>query len=965
VRARPVAIDRFLEVAGRFPDSVAIEGAESITFGELRRRVAGLGGALRRAGVGPGVVVGLALPPSDHIVAMLAVWWAGGAFLPLDPAWPAARAALVCQDAGLRLAISRRPLDLPGVLHPEEAAEAPGFPGELHDELAYVIYTSGSTGQPKGVRVAHRGLLPVLDAQIEAFRLGPGKRALLFLSTAFDASISDIGTALLSGATLCLPPRPASPAQLAAWISGQRITHADLPPSLLPLLGEPPAGLEVVVIGGEVCPPEVVRAWARRLRIVNVYGPTEATICTSMVACDAGSWSRPLLGDPLPHVRYRVVAEDRTETPPGGRGELWIGGEALALGYVDNEALDRARFVQDGPDRWYRTGDLVVLHPDGAIEFLGRLDRQRKLRGQLVAPEEVEACVRAFPGVQDAAVVVRPLARPGRPPREALVAFVVAPHARERAPLAAHLRRHLPGFLRPALLLVDALPRGTTGKADLAALTRDPLPRPAGAGPSGGTASRTETLGRLFADTLGLPEVGADEDFFDLGGDSFAAIELIAAAAAIGLDLPADALHEAPTPRALASVGGSAPGRSTAELRREVEAILSIEDPGGAAGSEARSSPARPIMARVSPLSRELLLTGATGFLGSRLLVELLARGETVACLVRARDEEDGRQRLALALAQQGHEGPLGRRVRVVPGDIEARQFGLDDAAYDRLCTRTDRVIHSAAAVSHALPYGALRGPNVQGTATVLALTRRACPGRLYQVSTLSVLVATDLEETCFSEASDPERATMVLGGYAQSKWAAEHLLRQRGPFVCLRPGLLTGDSVTGRPAPRCQLAWFIQGIAALGCLPAGDHDRLRFDVTPVDVAARALAAIVGKNPPSGVFHVASRRGASLADLLAALAAEGRPCATVSPERFRQRSRENLPFPAAMTLLSATSRLLGGQAHGEVDLFQLTGRELSCEVTERASGVAVGEPDAALLRRYVRAALAPGHEWDS
>jgi amino acid adenylation domain-containing protein/thioester reductase-like protein len=951
VTRRSIALDRFLEMTARQPDHTAIDGAVAISFAELRRRVEGLGGALRRAGVGPGVVVGLALPPLDHVAALLAVWWAGGAFLPLDPAWPAARTAFVCQDAGLRLVISRGPLaaefeaDPPRIMHPEEAAEAPLFEGELHGELAYVIYTSGSTGQPKGVRVAHRGLLPVLDAQIEAFGLRPGKRALLFLSTAFDASISDIGTALLSGATLCLPPRPASPAQLASWMEQARITHADLPPSLLPILGAPPAGLEVVEIGGEVCPADAVRSWALKLRVINVYGPTEATICTSMIACDPRSWSRPLIGDPLPHIRYLIATEAGEKAPPGARGELWIGGEALALGYTHQPALEGARFVQDGADRWYRTGDLVAPHPDGSLEFIGRLDRQRKLRGQLVAPEEIEARVRAFPGVQEAAVVVRALPRPGRPPREALVAFVVAPGLPDRSPLAAHLRAHLPGFLRPALLLVDALPRGTAGKTDLAALAACPLPPGPAPGPCADDAQGQ--LSALFASTLGLPVVGPDEDFFDLGGDSFAALELIAAAAAIGLDLPADALHDAPTPRRLAGATRGLPGRPVAELRSDVEVVL-------------RAAPRGPSSSPRSPAGDALLLTGSTGFLGSRLLDELLSRGQRVCCLVRARDEEDGRRRITLALEGHGIRRSLRGQIRVVVGDIEAPGLGLEASERARLISQIGGVVHAAAAVNHTLPYRALRGPNLLGSAGIIAFAQQACPGRLFLISTLSVLVATDLEDACFSEESDPERAHVVLGGYAQTKWAAEALARRVGPFVCIRPGLLTGDSATGRAAPRCQLSWFIEGLAALGCVPAGEHERLRVDVTPVDRAARSIAALVPG--ASGVFHVASRRGASLADLLRALAAEGHPCQTVTIGEFLERTRENMPFEAAMAMLSATRRLLGRQGHGDVDLFQLTGRELSCEATERASGVAVGEPDEALLRRYVRAALDRGNE---
>src|SRR5690606_1464903 len=218
----------------------------------------------------------------------------------------------------------------------------------------------------------------------------PHCRALFYLSPTFDASVSDIGTALLSGAALCVEPGVRrTPASMMALIRERGVTHLDLPPSVLATLdpGELPASVQTIVIGGEVCPADVVRRWASRVRLVNVYGPTEATICTSLGACDPETWDRPLIGRPLPGIGYEVVDEALDPVPQGTPGELLIDGVGLARGYLNDPELTRKRFPTLRGRRVYRTGDRVVLHHDGEFEFLGRIDRQIKLHGLRIEPE--------------------------------------------------------------------------------------------------------------------------------------------------------------------------------------------------------------------------------------------------------------------------------------------------------------------------------------------------------------------------------------------------------------------------------------------------------------------------------------------------------------------------------------------------------------------------------------------------
>ncbi len=970
---------------------MALESEGSrITYAELLQRATALGAHLRRLGAGPECIVGLFLEKSpEYVISLLGVWASGAAFVPLEPTLPAARLDFMARDCGLGLVVARRGVEprLEGVEArivrledvPERApdGEAPSGPSRPED-LAYVIYTSGTTGRPKGVLVPHRGLVNLLLAQIEAFALDETSRAILYLSTSFDASLSDIGTALLSGATLCLPPaRALQPGPgLVELLNGWRITHADLPPSLLRMF-EPEAlatTLRVLVIGGEPCPPEVVRRWARHLRVVNVYGPTEATICTSLCACEPETWTRPLLGQPIPNMSWRVLDAKGEPVPPGTPGELYLGGVGLARGYVNRPELTAARFVERGGERLYRTGDRVVEHPNGEVEFLGRVDRQLKLRGLLIEPEEVEAHLLRHPGLQDAAVLKRPLVADGENARAVLVAFVV-PRIPGEAPTPDALRAHLSGVL-PRWMLpqrfepLERLPRTVTGKVDFEVLSRLPLSARRDAGdvvpPSTGPE---RLLCELWEDVLGVAPVGVTDDFFALGGDSLGVLQVVAAAEALGLPLPPSALLAHPTiSELLAHVGTGGPeqpstdgGMSADELRADValgpgwEALLRT----------ARERPA-------APPGGDLLLTGATGFFGSRLLHELLRRTRArVLCLVRARDDQDARERLLGTLEAQGT--PLSREdaARLVPlrGDLARPRWGLDEHEWERLTREVGRIYHCAAHVNMVLPYHALREANVGGTEQVLRLQAEGARKSLHHISTLSVFVSTNRNTGRLEETDALEGPQRIFGGYAQSKWAAEALLRsargEAGPIAYYRLGLITGDTRTGRASANDFLSLFFRGVASLGCLPRGAGEGLAVDITPVDYAAAAVAHLSLHAAPaegSATFHLANPRPLSLPALVDALRSFGIPLATVSEEEWRARlaalAREEVGSSEAAAYLALCRGLSGGafERHRTMDLFQATGVEFGMEHTRaglEGSGLSCPPVTEALLHTYL------------
>ena len=552
------------------PDAEALVfRGERVSYAELDARTARLAAALRERGVGPDRVVAVVLPRSaDLVVALLAVVRAGGAYLPVDPEYPADRVRYLLDDARPCLVLDRRSFT------ELTAAPAPSTPDSSAPDgapaagnAAYLLYTSGSTGRPKGVLVSHDAIVNRLLWMAEHYGFGPGDRFLQKTPAGFDVSVWEFFLPLIVGGTLVVaePGDHRDAERMAALIAAEQITTVHFVPSMLGAFlagtsGPVPATLRHIICSGEALAAELVARTAERTgaALHNLYGPTEAAVDVSYWDTSDSVPGEPVpIGLPVWNTALHVLDAALRPVPPGVTGELYLAGRQLARGYHARPGLTASRFVADpaGPPgtRLYRTGDLARRRADGALVYLGRADDQVKIRGQRVEPGEIEARLLESPELAAAAVLLR---------SGSLVAYCVpaAGAALDTGALRARLAETLPAHMVPAAFVPLAeLPLTGNGK-----LHRAALPDPER--PAAGRAARTpleRTVAAAFAEVLGLDEVGADAGFFESGGDSILAIHLVAALRRAGLRVTPREVVQAGTVERLAELAVAADESAT------------------------------------------------------------------------------------------------------------------------------------------------------------------------------------------------------------------------------------------------------------------------------------------------------------------------------------------------------------------------------------------------------------------
>ena len=899
----------FEEQARRSPQAPAVTDARNtLTYGELDRQAEVLAGHLRGAGVSPDTVVGVYMEHCvEYLVACLATLKAGGAYLPLEMAYPEALLGEVIVDSDPCVILTKKPQaeSLPNGRNVfcldegwENAVGDAPADGNLSrptpEDLAFVAYSSGTTGKPKGIANPHRAAVRSYLWRFGISDYGPGDR--VGCNVFF---IWEMWRPLLRGATTCVIPDDViyDPTALISFLEKTRITETLMTPSLLeavlnaggPELANRLPDLRILWLNGEV----VTRTLARRAmdllpetRFLNVYSISE----THEVAAgdlrdllDSPEATYCPVGSPMDPDHLYLLDEEMNLVPEGSAGELYIGGDGLARGYVNLPDTTAARFIENpfssDSGRMYRTGDRGRLLPDGNLEILGRTDSMAKIRGYSVELGAVETAMENHLAVRNCVAVAhgeegedkRLVAYlvPGDEPGERYSGWSIEPKTGRSPDIRRRLQESLPHYMLPTVFVeLDALPiQETTGKVDRKQLPEPParLTQSVSREPGrklSGDAPRHEKealLARIWEETLGLEkdDVERGDDFFDLGGHSLAAAEMLERVEeAFDVRLPVSAFLDAPTVAELSEEiearDQEAEEERPASPNLHSEAVLEpdiVPEDGNSDAATLRDA-------------KSIFLTGATGFLGAFLVDELLSRTEAVVyCLVRIhKGRKDPMAQVRANLEAYGLWQPEhARRIVPVMGDLAEPLLGMTEEKFDELAREVDIVFHGGAVVNLIYPYSALKPANVDGTREVIRLACRHHPKPLHYVSSNGIFPA---DGRTYTETTDLDALTDARkDGYGQSKWVSEKLVQEaagRGlPVVVYRPGNISGHSESGASNPRDFLGALIVESLRLGRAPR--LEGWRMEMTPVDFVSRAIFHLAGEPDASGeTFHLAN-----------------------------------------------------------------------------------------------------------
>jgi fengycin family lipopeptide synthetase D len=856
------------------PEKVAVSfQGQELTYSELNARANQLAHALRERGCEKETIIGLVLDRSlEMIVSIIGVLKAGGAYVPIDPDAPQGRIDYLLSDSGAPVVISKTHLkdklsnyagnlfildDLSVIASYSEENPASDITA---DNLAYIIYTSGSTGKPKGTLLQHRGVNCLAIAQADLFGVGEHTRALQFTSVSFDPSILEMFPTLLRGGTLVLAPSHVlrDPIALSELMKREKITFwATVPSAIaqLPLDGAP--YMETIVTGGDVCPPALAEAWGKKVNFMNVYGPTEATVCvTAWSSKREKKIESPLpIGRPLENVQIYILDKHLNMMPIGACGEIYIAEPGLARGYLNREDLTAEKFI-DNPfvpgTKMYKSGDLGRFREDGQIEFLGRADNQVKIRGYRIELGEIESTLMQHETVKECVVIAS--ADPMGQKR--LVGYVVSPTQIDANALKAFLKETLADYMVPSYIIqIPAIPVTVNGKIDPKAL---PAPEDV-IGTSEETYDAPENeaqrlIAEAWAEVLGLKQIGIHENFFSMGGHSLNILPSIVKLKKHFPNLTIQDYYKYPTVAELERYlsSQSAACHSASPKFESCRSKLT--------GLTKKCGPKRDMQAGLMDGTKATFLTGATGYLGAHILHDLLHDTEAhVYCLVRPAKGITALERLQDTMRFYfGQEilEKMNRRVTVLIGDLEQEGLGLTEKETEMLY-RCDTIIHCGADVRYFGDTEHFLNVNVRSTTRLLDVARAREGVRFHYVSTLSIVGWHENDPREFvAVESEFDRGQKFDNVYAESKFVAEKLVREAMeeglPVTIYRVGNLIGHSKTGRMQRNIEGNAFYQYVKATLLLGVTAQDDNYVDLTPVNYASKAIVNCVTRKETAG-----------------------------------------------------------------------------------------------------------------
>jgi amino acid adenylation domain-containing protein/thioester reductase-like protein len=829
-------------------------GEEQLTYEKLNARANQLARVLRKKGVKPETIVGIMVERSlEMIVGILAVLKAGGAYLPLDPEYPEARISYMLQDSQAKILLtqakflgSMSELGFKGeVLDLGNAELYEGDPTNLAPlakahNLAYVIYTSGSTGQPKGVMVEQRNVVNFLFSTYENYhhKIKEADNCLSLTNISFDVSVYEFFIPLIFGATLTLyKDNILDIDTLTKFIIDYKITMAYIPPSLLTdvylqLKKHKNIQLNKLLVGVEPIKIKVLNKYLKlnsAMQIINGYGPTETTICATMFQYKFTTKfnNNVPIGKPLANTQIYILDKNNKFQFLGGVGEIYIAGANLARGYLNKPKLTQEKFIDNPfiPDtKMYRTGDSAKWLPDGNIEFLGRIDHQVKIRGFRIECGEIESVLNQHPQIKEAVVAVKK----NKNQEKYLVVYYIASKNLAGKYLRNYLSVKLPYYMIPAFFIrIKKIPLTPNRKIDRKKLEDgSEIIQTSYIPPS---TDLEKKLVRIWEEVLEVKPIGVEDDFFEVGGNSLKIINLV------------NAMHKKTTLKlSVNDVLQSLTIKKLLEIKEHAD--LNLEND---AKLDFKLSKPKQLLKNTTP--KNILLTGATGFLGIFLLKELLKTTTAdIYCLIRAKNKQLAQKRI-LETAQK-YQIPLAKyrhRIKAVTGDLAQPCLGLAKPIYTKLTQKIEAIYHNGALVNFVYPYQKLKPANVAGAKEVLKLATTKTTKPIHYVSTISVFDALHYKDKKILETHFLKNPDKLYGGYAQSKWVAEQLMleaKKQGFPICLyRPGRIGGESKTGAVNTDDFLAKFIKGIIQLQKAPALDID---LEMSTVDSVSKSIVHI-------------------------------------------------------------------------------------------------------------------------
>jgi amino acid adenylation domain-containing protein/thioester reductase-like protein len=957
----PTIPERLTQLAQSQPHAPAliVEGG-SISYSTINTRSDAIVQALCEQGVKKGAVVGVYTGRSITLPeTVLAIWKAGGCYLPLANDLPDERLGFMVRDAGVQTLMVMDGLIPPSsitsqcstILRPETIQEQKATPvtpvikeEEAGTHLAYIIYTSGSTGTPKGVLINHKGLCNLGVSLADALEIGPSDRILLLSSPGFDAWISDLVMAWSIGASVVPITRKQMDdlPGMQERLIGQKVTIATLPPSYLHLFRQTDfPSLRTLMTVGEAPNMADARHYAQRLNYINGYGPTENTAAASVGRMNPEA-KRLTAGKPLANTAIYIKNNQGECLPPYSIGEIWLGGVGVANGYLNQRDLTNNYFKETPQGRLYRTGDLGRWTQSGEIEILGRSDGQVKFQGQRLELGEIEHILSRFPGVTQNVV----LFEKDKNGKQVLWAFVVMDSS-EQPPSQTkwqdRLLKKLPGYMVPsAVIAVPSIPITLSGKVDRLALL-ERIDELTGLSDGFFASEKEKRIAAVWQAVLDCPVLDRNTHFFQLGGTSLSAIAVIDTLRR-EYDCAINDLYEQPILKKFSRQCRQSPdhlhtalGRAAKDWQSHQHNLSEFEKQKNQAlqlDRETYLAKSKRLLENGSRPNRTyqtVLLTGATGYLGCYLLRELLVdKNRQVIALVRGDDQKSAQTRLGRILRhyfgpEKGDTFLNARGLEVLVADLRCDKLGLSPERYEGLARSLDAIFHSAAKVSHFGHASEFIADNVEATQRLLNLAAQDTtkPTDFHHISTLSVHGQSPKEG--FKHFTEYDQIPEELDGnyYIRTKQEAEGLVlsaRNKIANACIyRVGNLVFPSDGGSVQINIAENAFFKQVAAfirLGVVP----DDASVHLSHIDLVARGIRLLAECAPTTNsTHHIENSRKENLADLIVQASDPDHPIRSLDFQKFMERLHLAIQEPKtehALMLTMESLNLFSGRFPG-------------------------------------------------